>query len=78
MGVRCYNFLFTIEKDLFDNIDDWLQRDRFVFVGWSSLLLFPCAYLFVGGWFTASSYLESCNFLTAAVSTPVNSSAHFV
>ncbi|MEW5860580.1 MAG: photosystem II D2 protein (photosystem q(a) protein), partial [Cyanobacteriota bacterium] len=29
----------------FDAIDDWLKRDRFVFVGWSGLLLFPCAYL---------------------------------
>ncbi|KAL9419531.1 hypothetical protein AB3S75_037317 [Citrus x aurantiifolia] len=44
------------EKDLFDIMDDWLRRDRFVFV--------------------ASSYLEGCNFLTAAVSTPANSLAH--
>ncbi|KAL5642599.1 hypothetical protein ACJX0J_003729 [Zea mays] len=63
--------------------------DRFVFVGWSGLLLFPCAYFALGGWFTgttfvtswythglASSYLEGCNFLTAAVSTPANSLAH--
>ncbi|KAK6768086.1 hypothetical protein RDI58_030671 [Solanum bulbocastanum] len=70
-------------------MDDWLRRDRFVFVGWSGLLLFPCAYFAVGGWFTgttfvtswythglASSYLEGCNFLTAAVSTPANSLAH--
>ena len=69
------------EKDLFDIMDDWLRRDRFVFVGWSGLLLFPCAYFALGGWFTgttfvtswythglASSYLEGCNFLTAAVS----------
>ncbi|KAJ0427350.1 putative photosystem II (chloroplast) [Helianthus annuus] len=77
------------ENDLFDIMDDWLRRDRFVFVGWSGLLLFPCAYFAVGGWFTgttfvtswythglASSYLEGCNFLTAAVSTPANSLAH--
>ncbi|KAF8046048.1 hypothetical protein N665_0221s0042 [Sinapis alba] len=77
------------EKDLFDIMDDWLRRDRFVFVGWSGLLLFPCAYFALGGWFTgttfvtswythglASSYLEGCNFLTAAVSTPANSLAH--
>ncbi|KAL8117237.1 hypothetical protein AgCh_015227 [Apium graveolens] len=77
------------EKDLFDVMEDWLRRDRFVFVGWSSLLLFPCAYFALGGWFTgttfvtswythglASSYLEGCNFLTAAVSTPANSLAH--
>ncbi|RCL51198.1 MAG: photosystem II D2 protein (photosystem q(a) protein), partial [Synechococcus sp. MED-G71] len=29
----------------FDVLDDWLKRDRFVFVGWSGLLLFPCAYM---------------------------------
>ncbi|MBW4518105.1 MAG: photosystem II D2 protein (photosystem q(a) protein), partial [Scytolyngbya sp. HA4215-MV1] len=28
----------------FDILDDWLKRDRFVFVGWSGVLLFPCAY----------------------------------
>jgi hypothetical protein len=76
------------ENNLFDIMDDWLQRDHFVFVGWSGLLLFPCAYFALGGWFTrttfvtswyihglASSYLEGCNFLTATVSTPVNSLA---
>ena len=35
----------------FDVLDDWLKRDRFVFIGWSGLLLFPCAYLSIGGWF---------------------------
>ena len=62
----------------FDLMDDWLKRDRFVFVGWSGLLLFPTSYLSIGGWFTgttfvtswythglASSFLEGCNFLTA-------------
>ena len=29
----------------FDVLDDWLKRDRFVFIGWSGLLLLPCAYL---------------------------------
>jgi len=70
-------------------LDDWLKRDRFVFIGWSGILLFPTAYLSVGGWFTgttfvtswlthglASSYMEGCNFLTAAVSTPANSMGH--
>jgi photosystem II P680 reaction center D2 protein len=70
------------KRGWFDNVDDWLKRDRFVFVGWSGILLFPCAYFAVGGWFTgttfvsswythglASSYLEGCNFLTSAVST---------
>ena len=79
----------TPERGIFDLADDWLKRDRFVFVGWSGILCFPCAYLAVGGWFTgttfvtswythglASSYLEGCNFLTAAVSTPANSMGH--
>ena len=73
----------------FDVLDDWLKRDRFVFVGWSGLLLFPTAYLALGGWLTgttfvtswythglASSYLEGANFLTAAVSTPADSMGH--
>jgi photosystem II P680 reaction center D2 protein len=77
------------EKTLFDIVDGWLRRDRFVFVGWFGLLLFPCAYFSLGGWFTgktfvtswythglASSYLEGCNFLTATVSSPANSLAH--
>ena len=78
------------ESDLFDIMDDWLRRDRFVFVGWSGLLLFPCAYFALGGWFTgttfvtswythglASSYLEGCNFLTAVEKVqPANSLAH--
>ena len=38
------------ENDLFDIMDDWLRRDRFIFVGWSGLLLFPCAYFALGGW----------------------------
>ena len=54
-------------------LDDWLKRDRFVFVGWSGILLLPTAYLAIGGWLTgtafvtswythglASSYLEGC------------------
>ena len=77
------------ERELFDLADDWLKRDRFVFVGWSGLLLFPTAYLALGGWLTgttfvtswythglATSYLEGCNFLTAAVSTPANTMGH--
>ncbi|MEO0456730.1 MAG: photosystem II D2 protein (photosystem q(a) protein) [Cyanobacteria bacterium P01_A01_bin.114] len=70
-------------------LDDWLKRDRFVFIGWSGLLLFPCAYLAIGAWFTGTSfvtswythglvtsYLEGCNFLTTAVSTPAESMGH--
>ena len=67
----------------------WLKRDRFVFIGWSGILLFPSAYLSIGAWFTgttfvtswfthglASSYIEGCNFLTSAVSTPANCLGH--
>jgi len=70
-------------------LDDWLKRDRFVFIGWSGLFLFPNAYLSLGGWLTgtsfvtswfthglATSYLEGCNFVTAAVSTPSNCMGH--
>ena len=70
-------------------MDDWLRRERFVFIGWSGLLLFPTAYLALGGWLTgtafvtsrfthglASSYLEGCNALTVAVSTPSNAIGH--
>ena len=28
------------ERGWFDVADDWLKRDRFVFVGWSGFLLF--------------------------------------
>lgn len=77
------------KRTWFDDADDWLRQDRFVFVGWSGLLLLPCAYFAVGGWLTgitfvtswythglASSFLEGCNVLTAAVSTPPNSMGH--
>jgi photosystem II P680 reaction center D2 protein len=52
------------------------------------ITLFPCAYLALGGFLTelhllhlgthglASSFLEGCNFLTAAVSSPANSMGH--
>jgi hypothetical protein len=32
------------ERGIFDLVDDWLKKDRFVFVGWSGLLLFPCIF----------------------------------
>lgn len=60
-------------------LDDWLKRDRFLFLGWSGLFLFPTASLSLGAWLTgtsfvtswfthglASSYLEGCNFMTEA------------
>nr|QGU93292.1 photosystem II protein D2 [Selaginella stauntoniana] len=72
-----------------DNMDDWPRRDRSAFVGRSGLSLLPRAYSPPGGWSTgttfvtsrythglASPYLEGCNFLTVAVSTPANSPAH--
>ena len=40
-------------------LNDWLKRDRFVFVGWSGLLLFPTAYLSLGGWFTGTTFVTS-------------------
>jgi len=43
------------QRGWFDVLDDWLKRDRFVFVGWSGLLLFPTAYLAIGGWLTGQS-----------------------
>jgi photosystem II P680 reaction center D2 protein len=76
-------------EELVSFLDDWLKRDRFVFIGWSGLILFPTAYLALGAWLTgttfgtswfthglASSYLEGCNFITAAVSTPANCMGH--
>ncbi|KAL5646561.1 hypothetical protein ACJX0J_000240 [Zea mays] len=56
------------ENDLFDIMDDWMVR-----------LIALSLTTFVTSWYThglASSYLEGCNFLTAAVSTPANSLAH--
>ena len=38
-------------------MDDWLRRDRFGVVGWSGLLLFPCAYCAVGGWFIGTTFV---------------------
>jgi photosystem II P680 reaction center D2 protein len=46
------------ERGLFDLVDDWLKKDRFVFVGWSGLLLFT-AYLAVGGWLTGTTFVTS-------------------
>ncbi|CAN4101845.1 unnamed protein product [Withania somnifera] len=65
------------ENDLFDIMDDWLRRDRFVFVGRSGLLLFSCAYFIVGGCFTGTTFVTSrYTHGLATVSTPANSLAH--
>ena len=37
-------------------MDDWLRRERFVFLGWSGLMLFPTAYLALGGWLTGTTF----------------------
>jgi photosystem II P680 reaction center D2 protein len=47
------------KRGLFDVADDWLRRDRFCFVGWSGLLLLPCAYFAVGGWLTGTTFVTS-------------------
>ena len=79
------------QRGWFDVLDDWLKRDRFVFIGWSGLLLRPCAYLGIVGWFLGTtfvtswytdgivfSYLEGANLLTAAVSTPGDAMGHSI
>jgi photosystem II P680 reaction center D2 protein len=48
------------ERGLFDLVDDWLKKDRFVFVGWSGLLLFPTAYL-AARWLDDRYYI--CNIM---------------
>jgi photosystem II P680 reaction center D2 protein len=45
------------KRTWFDDADDWLRQDRFVFVGWSGLLLLPCAFFAVGGWLTGTTLL---------------------
>ena len=47
------------ERGWFAALDDWLKRDRFVFVGWAGLLLFPTAFLAIGGWFTGTTFVSS-------------------
>ena len=47
------------QRGWFDVLDDWLKRDRFIFVGWSGLLLFPTAYLAIGGWLTGTTFVTS-------------------
>ena len=47
------------QRGWFDVLDDWLKRDRFIFVGWSGLLLFPTAYLAIGGHLLARRLLQA-------------------
>ncbi|RYR38177.1 hypothetical protein Ahy_A09g043146 [Arachis hypogaea] len=71
-------------KKIYCLMIDGIQKEEGHY--WYSLLLFSCAYFASGDWFIgttfvtlsythvlASSYLEGCNFLTAAVFTPANS-----
>ena len=42
----------TLQQPGGNGLTSWMteeKRDRFVFVGWSGLLLFPTAYLAIGG-----------------------------
>ena len=45
-------------------MDDWLRRERFVFLGWSGLMLFPTAYLALGGWLTGTTFTHGLYALT--------------
>ena len=47
------------QRGWFDVLDDWLKRDRFIFVGWSGLLLFPTAYLAIGGQLTGTTFVTA-------------------
>lgn len=47
------------KRGFFDVADDWLKLDRFIFIGWSGLLLFPCAYLALGGFLTGITFVTS-------------------
>ncbi len=35
----------TLSEVMSSLLDDWLRRERFVYVGWSGLLMLPTAYL---------------------------------
>ena len=61
------------QRGWFDDVDDWLKRDRFVFVGWSGLLLFPCAYMALGGWLTGITPARMTIRLVLLFSTSVRS-----
>jgi len=47
-----------VQQGWFDVLDDWLKRDRFVFIGCSGLLLFPCALMVLGGWLTVTMFVS--------------------
>lgn len=38
--------------------NDWLWGDHLVFVGWSILLRFPCAFFALGVWFTGKDHVS--------------------
>ncbi len=38
-------------------LDDWLRRERFIWIGSAGILLFPCSYLALGGWFTGTTFV---------------------
>ena len=50
----------VVVRDVSVNLlDDWLRRERFVFLGWSGIMLLPTAYLSLGGWFTGITFVSS-------------------
>ena len=48
-------------------MDDWLRRERFVFLGWSGLMLFPTAYLALGGLWTFVAFHGTLGLVGATV-----------
>ena len=55
-----YSTRFYTILGLSSLLDDWLKRDRFVFIGWSGFLLFPTAYFSLGAWLTGTTFVTSC------------------
>ena len=61
-------------------LDDWLRRERFVFEWSNSFLFSGTAFgvwfgsIFISSWF----YLEGCNALVKAISTPPNNLGYFI
>ena len=52
----CGDSTLTVTEKRVGLMDDWLRRERFVFLGWSGLMLFPTAYLALGGWLTGTTF----------------------
>ena len=37
----------------------FMERDRFVYIGWSGIVLLPSAYFSLGAWFTGTTFVTS-------------------